>query len=45
MVYLTRCNNNNNNILTNNFNAKYRAIVGPKFSGKPGDPDYWGPDY
>jgi hypothetical protein len=29
------CNNNN-------FNGKYWAIVSPKLSGPPGDPDYRG---
>jgi hypothetical protein len=38
MVYLTAYNNNNNN----NVDVKYLAIIGPKLSVPPGDPDYRG---
>jgi len=32
--------NNNNNNNCNNFNGKYWAIFGPKFSGPPEDLNY-----
>jgi hypothetical protein len=48
-LYLTVHNNNNNNnnnnntmYCNNNFNEKYWAVIRPKLSRPPGDPDYRG---